>query len=355
MRAGGVTVFERVLPRGGRAWRLVRDAAQPKVPKHLSGRFRTPDSAGMADLHRVLTESYFGQMPEGYLQTHLGRDDLHDHLSGRLDAARKSIVPWLDDARRLDGATILEIGCGTGSSTLALAEQGAAVTGVDIDEGSLAAATERCRCYGVDAEFLAANGRDVEGILQGQHFDLIVFYASLEHMTVSERLAALRGAWERLQPGDCLVVADTPNRLWPADDHSSQLPFFNWLPDELALQFAQASPRELFRHTLETAKPHDAIALARFGRGVSYHEFEIALGSLEQLGFVSSASTWRREHSLAWRVAWRATHAARIESVLRSAGPSRIPIGFYQSSLELVFRKPATPASAARQSSEGRD
>jgi SAM-dependent methyltransferase len=346
-------VFERVLPRGGRAWRLVRSVAQPSVPERLSRRFRTPHPAGMADLRRVLIESYFCQMPKGYLETSLGHDDLRDHLSGRLDTARMSVVPWLDDARRLDGATILEIGCGTGSSTLALAEQGAAVTGVDIDEGSLAAATERCRCHGVDAKFMVANGRDVAEILEGQHFDVIVFYASLEHMTVSERIAALGGAWDRLRPGDCLAVADTPNRLWPADDHSSQLPFYNWLPDDLALQVAHESPRELFRHTLETAAPDGLLALARFGRGVSYHEFEIALGPVDRLGFVSSVGMWRREHSLTWRVARRATHAARIEAVLRSTGPSRIPVGFYESSLELMFRKPDAQASRSGEFARG--
>jgi SAM-dependent methyltransferase len=333
-------VFERVLPRGGRVWRLVRSAAEPSVPERLSRCFRNPEPAGMAGLRRVLTGSYFCQMPTGYLETPVGRDDLQDHLTGRLEAARVSVVPWLDDARRLDGAAILEIGCGTGSSTLALAEQGAVVTGVDLDEGSLAAAAERCLCHGVDAEFMVANGRDVAGILEGREFDFIVFYASLEHMTVSERLEALRGAWDRLRPGDCLAVADTPNRLWPTDDHSSQLPFFNWLPDDLALHYAQASPRELYRYTLGKAAPDDALALARFGRGVSYHEFEIALGPINQLGFVSSLDMWRREHSLAWRVARRGTHAARIEAILRSAGPPRIPDGFFQSSLELVFRKP---------------
>ena len=43
----------------------------------------------------------------------------------RLVCDRMEVVPWLDATRSLRGVDILEIGCGTGVSTLALCEQGA--------------------------------------------------------------------------------------------------------------------------------------------------------------------------------------------------------------------------------------
>lgn len=93
------------------------------------------------------------------------------------------VTPCLGDAKPIQEATILEIGCGTGSSVVALAEQGAKVIAVDIDENSLSVARERCRVYGVDASFFKANATEVHRLFSGEHFDLIIFYASLEHMT----------------------------------------------------------------------------------------------------------------------------------------------------------------------------
>ena len=48
--------------------------------------------------------------------------DLRAHVRERLESDRRLVVPWLDDAKPLHGQQILEIGCGTGSSTIALAE-----------------------------------------------------------------------------------------------------------------------------------------------------------------------------------------------------------------------------------------
>jgi S-adenosylmethionine-dependent methyltransferase len=56
------------------------------------------------------------------------------------------------------------------------------------------------------------------------------------------------------------------------------------LPDKLALRYADRSPRQDFRDQIAaacTASDADAhLALARLGRGVSYHEFELAIGDV---------------------------------------------------------------------------
>jgi 2-polyprenyl-3-methyl-5-hydroxy-6-metoxy-1,4-benzoquinol methylase len=66
--------------------------------------------------------------------------DLAEHLTGRLHDDRHSVVPWIDAAFSLDGADVLEIGSGTG----ALGEQGARITGIDVDAPSLKVAQARC-------------------------------------------------------------------------------------------------------------------------------------------------------------------------------------------------------------------
>src|SRR5262245_54239845 len=102
------------------------------LPAHLRGRRRALDERAHTALEAALRDHYFAASPAGYLESPIGARDREDHLFRRLEHARAQVIPWLDAARRLDGARVLEIGCGTGSATVALAEQGARVTGVDL-------------------------------------------------------------------------------------------------------------------------------------------------------------------------------------------------------------------------------
>src|ERR1051325_2899198 len=105
-----------------------------RFPSHrqLSKNFRAIDKQQIASLELSLRDNYFIRFPEEYLSTDFGKDDLQDHLFNRLETNRNMIVPWLDEVRPLQGTSILEIGCGTGASTVALAEQGAEVSGGDV-------------------------------------------------------------------------------------------------------------------------------------------------------------------------------------------------------------------------------
>jgi 2-polyprenyl-3-methyl-5-hydroxy-6-metoxy-1,4-benzoquinol methylase len=211
-----------------RVTKLLRKLFYP-VPSHLA---RNQIRIGIDDLE-VIEES----IEDVYER------DLRSHLEKRLEGDRLRVVPWLDSARRLGNSRILEIGCGTGSS-VAIAEQGATVAGIDIDEGALAVARDRCGVYGLKAEFQMMNAVDVFRVFQDCKFDFIMFFASLEHMTIRERLAALERAWKTLDAGGLLVIVETPNRLWYFDGHTSLLPFFHWLPDELAFNYSHFSQRD---------------------------------------------------------------------------------------------------------------
>jgi S-adenosylmethionine-dependent methyltransferase len=114
--------------------------------------------------------------------------------------------------------------------------------------------------------------------LEGSRFDVVVFYASLEHMTLEERGTAMRQAWQLLAPGDLWCVVDTPNRLWYHDGHTSMLPYFHWLPDDLAFAYSRRSPRAGFRECYRVPDTDSRLHFQRRGRGVSYHELELALG-----------------------------------------------------------------------------
>jgi S-adenosylmethionine-dependent methyltransferase len=317
-----------------------------RVPRHLSDRFKSVDSNGLSVVEASLRRHYF--CPENslvysdkdYLSTPEGQEDLQQHLHLRLAMFRSRVIPWLSNARSLDRANILEIGCGTGSSTVALAEQGATVTGVDVLERSLAVATDRCRVYGVDATFSIANATKVHERFAGRPFDFIIFFASFEHLTNRERLLALRNTWAMLPKGGLLCVIEAPNRLWFADYHTSDLPFFNWLPDDLAFLYSRFSPRKPFCTLFKEEEVNDQreLEFLRLGRGVSYHEFDLAIKKVENLDVVSSMPLFLRARSLALRLFWRLLAESRYEALLMKVGP-RIHRGFYQRSLDLIIRK----------------
>lgn len=297
------------------------------------------DDDRLRQLEAELRVHYFASCPAGYLETDWGKNDLANHLRKRLEMDRTIIVPWLDGVRRLDGLEVLEIGCGTGSSTVALAERGARVTGVDVDEGSLAVARRRCELHGVEASFVRANAADLPPSLRGRTFDVVVFYASLEHMTLAERLAAARDTWEMLRAGGLWSVIETPNRLWYFDWHTSLLPFFLWLPDDLAFRYSRFSERPNFGELYREETPEQMLHFLRRGRGVSFHELELALGPLQTLELAGWID-WRghRRESVVRRLRRMLSAEGQFARALRRIAP-RIPEAFLQPRLDFAIRK----------------
>jgi S-adenosylmethionine-dependent methyltransferase len=244
-------------------------------------------------LEASLRSIYFGNRESDFFESDEGRKTLQDHRINRLRHDRAVVVPWMDSVRSLRSLKVLEIGCGTGSATVALAERGALVTGVDLDSDGIAIARERCELYGIKAAFHLQNAADFLEAQAVGSFDCIVFYASLEHMTISERLRSLEHAWRVLPPGGICWVIETPNRLWLWDSHTSHLPFFHWLPDELATRYARFSPRSSFSSQFVAAPDNPELLLARRGRGVNFHEFELAIAPVQRLRVLGSLASFR--------------------------------------------------------------
>jgi 2-polyprenyl-3-methyl-5-hydroxy-6-metoxy-1,4-benzoquinol methylase len=321
----------------------LKSLAMPRAPKHIRCKYRPIDQSGLDKIADSLKRNYFahhyfGKNPESYLESLWGRGDLEDHLRNRTHEARIARIPWLDQARALQGARILEIGCGTGSSTIAFVEQGADVTAVDVDEASMRVAQDRCEAYGLVADLSVLNATQAAQHFAGERFDFIIFYASLEHMTYEERFTAMRSTWDLLPKGSFWCVVEAPNRLWYRDDHTSCLPFFDWLPDALAFDYSRFSPREGFRSEFsENGEKADQDFL-RHGRGVSYHEFDLAMKPCQELKVVSSLLGFLRRRSLLWTAKAMLDGDLRFESFLAKVGP-RIHRGFFQPHLDLIIEK----------------
>ncbi len=213
----------------------------------------------------------------------------------RRQRARDSLLPWIEQTVALDGATVLEYGCGHAPVSCALADRGARVLGFDIDAGYIEEAHRYIREAGSTGIELFAHPAETILDAVAEHRgepDVFLLYAVLEHMTLKERLAVLKLAREVVRPDGVIVVCETPNRLAVFDHHTTQLPYFNALPDDLALLYSERSQRPDFLEAMGKAAARGAgaeyEALQRWGRGVSYHEFELVFGDLSRHLIASS-------------------------------------------------------------------
>lgn len=108
----------------------------------------------------------------------------------------------------IDGADVLDIGCGDAGVIIALAEAGARVSGLELDEPSLERGHVRAREHGVEA-------RLAKGVAEAIPFpagsmDLVILDNVLEHVTDRERtLAEIRRV---LRPAGLLYMV-TPKPL----------------------------------------------------------------------------------------------------------------------------------------------
>jgi ubiquinone/menaquinone biosynthesis C-methylase UbiE len=307
--------------------------------RHLSRRLRLRQRplspSGKEHLAAALAKYYFRDPPD-YLNTQAGKMDLDNHAVGRTDKHRRTIVPWLDTLFCLDGAKIIEVGCGDCSSTVALAEQGAEVFGYDMDEASLAVGSERLSVYDLKAELINGNAAEIPAARIAE-VNAVIYFATAEHMTLDEKLSSFSLVWRSLHSGAYLIVVETPNRLWWFDSHTAMLPFYLWLPDDLAAHYSRFSPRFPFNEQLRPPiTAQTLLRLTRIGRATSYHEFELSLGALSALQ-VNSMNRWKRGNPFQF-AKWFAFDRS-FERWLRRHGP-RVDNAFYESYLQLAIRKP---------------
>lgn len=127
------------------------------------------------------------------------------------------------------GLRVLDLACGSGLHSLAWAERGAKVTGIDFDQSLLEVSRQRLRRSAPGAPQPDWLGGDATGLpLRSNSFDVVFCASLLEHVpawqkVVSESVRVLR-------PGGLYVVYTT-NRTSPIQGEVNDFPFYSWLPD----------------------------------------------------------------------------------------------------------------------------
>src|SRR5581483_3407178 len=105
------------------------------------------------------------------------------------------LIPWIEQTVPLAGKTVLEYGCGNAAVSVAFAERAERLIGLDIDEAGIDLGRNEIRKRGLVNVELALH--PVDEILEAAarrrgQVDVVLLYAVLEHLTVSERLEVLR-------------------------------------------------------------------------------------------------------------------------------------------------------------------
>lgn len=184
-----------------------------------------------------------------WVKDEIDRAECPDYLGVPLTRSIKRFVP------NADGLTVLDIGSGVGSSSIALARLGMRVTAVEHDRDFHRVAVKRIAEYGLSSE---VSNVWIEHTADGfpylsNSFDVVMLSAVMEHVHPDERSALLRHAWRVLKPEGHLFIHDTPNRFWPFDGHTTGLWFTNWLPWSLRLRYARRFSSRFPSDTTEAA------------------------------------------------------------------------------------------------------
>jgi len=128
-----------------------------------------------------------------------------------LDGSRPAAGWFADyewgDLGELDGVDLLHLQCHLGSDTVALAERGAKVVGLDISGESVRAARRIAADRGVDVEYVQGNAYDAVAATGGRTFDIVYTgKGSLCYLPDLDRWADVVA--RLLKPGGALYVVE---------------------------------------------------------------------------------------------------------------------------------------------------
>ncbi|MDH7513191.1 MAG: methyltransferase domain-containing protein [Clostridiales bacterium] len=121
-------------------------------------------------------------------------------LSGDLLMAAGTMIKLL---RLAAGASVLDLGCGCGWTSILLARCGFRVTGLDLNSSSLEIARRNAQAIGIPVTFINA---DMQSFTTDRFFDALVVFDSMHHC-LRERSVLLR-AEAALRPGGKIILCE---------------------------------------------------------------------------------------------------------------------------------------------------
>ena len=187
---------------------------------------------------------YIQSIPAEAVQQALGKPFSYE-MCGRYLMDIGAILSLLPD---WPPARILDLGVGTGWTSIFIAKRGFDVVGQDIAADMIALANENKARWGIDnVDFVVS---DYEAMTFDHEFDAAVFYDSLHH-AVDERLA-LAKVYQALKPGGKVITVE------PGEGHSQS-------PESI----------EAMRRWGVTEKDMPPHHIMSIGREIGFHNFKV--------------------------------------------------------------------------------
>lgn len=166
----------------------------------------------------------------------------------------------------LNDLKTIELGSGRGDLSVMLAEEGAAVTLLDVNDVALTSAAQRFERLGLMAGRVQCDLRAAATVPQAP-FDVALSIGVIEHFSGNARTEVLRAHFDALRPGGLAIVSVPyswclPYRLWKA-----YLELRGWWPYGMEIPYSKA---ELTRRARSAGFTH--IQLRSFGFHLSLGE-----------------------------------------------------------------------------------
>jgi len=116
----------------------------------------------------------------------------------------RSNTEVLSEVLALDGARVLDIGCGDGALVRYMTRHGARVTGLECTPAQI----NKARATAPEGDEVYVDGVGQDLAFENGDFDAVVFFNSLHHVPVEQQYAALGEATRVLADGGTLYIAE---------------------------------------------------------------------------------------------------------------------------------------------------
>jgi 2-polyprenyl-3-methyl-5-hydroxy-6-metoxy-1,4-benzoquinol methylase len=294
-----------------------------------------PDRVAETDYSLELIEAILALRGPAMLGYSIRRAEDPTQLAVQL---RHYVLAYVDEVE-LERKRVLDFGCGSGSSTVVLAQlfPQTELVAIDLDDGNIAVARLRAKHHAVQNVNFLVSDDPFEVPSQIGTFDFICLSAVYEHLQPAERPVLMAKLWRALRPGGVLFLNQMPHRYYPVEFHTTGLPFLNFVSARLAFFAA--------RHLSRRVDPNSSWEdLLRGGiRGGTEGEI---LSHLRAAGngrpvLLQPSRLGLRDQVDLWYSLSMARRPLRLKRVMRAGFrlTSRVTGSTYVPSLELAIRK----------------
>ena len=107
------------------------------------------EKSQVSQLRTVMREKFLTWLTGDAAESPEGQRAIDDHAFARFVECQSHIVPWVGRHIDLRSSLVVDLGCGTGSSTAAFALASREVHGYDIDDRAIPAAQSRMEILGI--------------------------------------------------------------------------------------------------------------------------------------------------------------------------------------------------------------